>query len=353
VRRAIVHIGMPRTATSALQFFMARRREALAAAGILYPARAAGEGEPAGNNHKPLGEALDGRRPRRERAALFAALDRSLAATAADTVVLSYEGLCQIGWPRRPWRPLAAALARRGFAFEVLLTVKPQSDFLNSTYAWRMQFLREGRTFPGYVEATLAGGTPEARRLDYEVLARRWRLAAGGRLTAVPVRAAGSDASFLARVFAALSLADRVGPLIAERDVKLVVNRSPGPVAVEVARRLHRGRAARRLGSDAAEAMRFVQEAAKARGLDQQAFRGVTPALQRRIEERAAAANARFALATWGVPWEERVAMRPPAPVNEIGGPAADPAIESAIEEIVTAVAGRFPASAARGWRRR
>jgi len=125
VRRAIVHIGTPRTATSALQFFLARRRRALAEVGILYPELAPAAGAEPRGNHKALGEALDGRRPRRERAALFAALDEALATTTADTVILSYEGLCQIGWPRRPWRALGDAFASRGFAMEILLTVKP------------------------------------------------------------------------------------------------------------------------------------------------------------------------------------------------------------------------------------
>jgi hypothetical protein len=212
VRRAIVHIGMPRTATSALQFFLARRRRALAEVGILYPELAPAAGAEPRGNHKALGEALDGRRPRRERAALFAALDEALATTTADTVILSYEGLCQIGWPRRPWRALGDAFASRGFAMEILLTVKPPSEYLNSTYAWRMQFLREGRPFAGYVEAVLAGRTPEARRLDYGRLARPWAHAAGGRLMAVPVRAAASADPFLGRVLVALGLGERVAP---------------------------------------------------------------------------------------------------------------------------------------------
>ncbi|HVV95474.1 MAG TPA: hypothetical protein VHD15_18845 [Hyphomicrobiales bacterium] len=352
MRRAIVHIGMPRTATSALQFFMARHRAALETAGILYPALATADGEAAANNHKPLGEALDGRRPRRERAALLAALDRMLATTAADTAILSYEGLCQIGWPRTPWRPLAAAFARRGFAMEILLTVKPQAEYLNSTYAWRMQFLREGRTFADYVAATLRGLTPEARRLDYGRLARAWQRAAEGRLAAVPVRAAGDGEPFLSRVFVETGLGDRVLPLIAPRDISLRVNRSPGPVSVEVARRLHRAGVPRRLDpAAAAEPMRFVQAEAKARGLDGDAFRGLTPALQRAIEERTAAANERFARAVWSAPWAERVAMPAPESVNEIGGPA-DPAVEEAIAAIMAAVAERFPVAAAGSLRR-
>jgi hypothetical protein len=347
VRRAIVHIGMPRTATSALQFFLARRRRALAEVGILYPELAPAAGAEPRGNHKALGEALDGRRPRRERAALFAALDEALATTTADTVILSYEGLCQIGWPRRPWRALGDAFASRGFAMEILLTVKPPSEYLNSTYAWRMQFLREGRPFAGYVEAVLAGRTPEARRLDYGRLARPWAHAAGGRLMAVPVRAAASADPFLGRVLVALGLGERVAPLITRRDIALVVNRSPGPVAVEVSRRLHRAGAARRLGEGAAEAMRFVQAEATARGLDGKAFRGLTPDLQRRIEERTAAANERFARAVWGTSWAERVAMPPAPPVNEIGGPA-DPATEEAILAILDTVGARFPTAARR-----
>ena len=70
MRRGIIHIGMPRTGSTSLQAVLTNLRPQLGALGLLYPELAPpGSPEGADVNHQPLGEALDGRRPARERAA--------------------------------------------------------------------------------------------------------------------------------------------------------------------------------------------------------------------------------------------------------------------------------------------
>ena len=63
MRRAIVHIGMPRTGSTAFQEVLARLRPRLVSVGICYP-NLAPPGAPGSDdvNHYRLGQALDRRR---------------------------------------------------------------------------------------------------------------------------------------------------------------------------------------------------------------------------------------------------------------------------------------------------
>ncbi|HVV94951.1 MAG TPA: hypothetical protein VHD15_16180 [Hyphomicrobiales bacterium] len=352
MRRGIVHIGLPRTGTSSFQDVLHRRRAALAAAGVLYPDLAAAVPGADAGNHKLLGEVLDGRRPAAEGATALAALDRALAATGADVAILSYEGLVRMGPRIAPWRTLSAALARHGFAMEVLLTVKAQGEYLNSLYTLRVRRLDEGRRFGAFAAAML-----RHRPLDYATMAVPWRDAASGRLRAVPLADRRSPAPLVERIFAELGLLERVRSVLAAEDLAVATNRSPGPVAIEVARRLHLRGAKEHLRERAQHAAREAEALALARGLDAAVFDGVGPALGARIAGRFAAANDRFADMAWGCPWPARSADRAPGPSNEIGGRAADPATEAAIVAITDEIARRFalPAGSGRlwpGWRR-
>ncbi|MEE7488758.1 hypothetical protein MOF7_28665, partial [Methylobacterium oryzae] len=80
MRRAIVHIGMPRTGSTAFQEVLARLRPRLASVGICYPSLAP-PGAPGSDdvNHFRLGQALDRRRGGAERREALARLDAVLA----------------------------------------------------------------------------------------------------------------------------------------------------------------------------------------------------------------------------------------------------------------------------------
>ena len=321
MRRAIVHIGTPRTGTTTLQHILTRLRPALAGAGVLYPDLTPASATAPHLSHQHLGEALDGRRPRRERAELLDGLAAQLRATPCDAVLLSYEGLCQapplLGVPRT----LAALFAAAGFAMETVVTVKPQAAYLNSLYTWRTQFLREGRTFPAFAAAWMGSA-----RLDLERMAAPWRAACGSRCAVVPVRDRRDGRPLVERVLAEAGLLDRAAPLLTGADAGLAENRSPGPVAVEVLRHLHAGGARRMLGARSREASRFVEAAARARGLDGTGFQGVSPALHARAAAHWAAANERLAMQAWGTPWADRVEDGTP-PLNEVAALSSDPAV--------------------------
>jgi hypothetical protein len=329
MRRAFVHIGTPRTGTTSLQRVLTRHRAALAEAGVLYPDLTPRSAAEPHLSHQHLGEALAGRRPAREKRELLDRLDAALAETACDVAVISYESLCLIPASRGAPEILRAALARRGFAMTVVMTVKPQIEQLNSIYTWRMQFLREARGF-----AAFARVFEGARELDYGALLAPWRAAAEGAI-GVPVRDATDARPLLTRVFAAMGLAERAAFAMGAEDAAVVENRSPGPVAVEVCRRLRAGGAALALGGKARATTREVELAVVAAGWDAASFVGPDAAVRARVAARWREANDRFAREVWGADWGARVAEAPTRAVNEIFGSAGAGAAEDVVRRVL------------------
>lgn len=331
MRRAIVHIGMPRTGSTSFQELLASVRPSLAAAGLDYPDLDPPDfGLGAGVNHQSLGEALDGRRPRSERTASLARLVEALQATQAETVLLSYEGFSV----QRPALGVPALLrdlfADFGFAMEVAMVVKPQAGQLNSAYAHRAQVVRESRTFDEFCRRHGRSG-----RLDYHARLLPWLKAADGRVTAVPLRDARSDKPLLERLVRDLGLAQQMQPVLSQAQLFYATNRSPGPVSVEASRRLRALRVHRQFAGHPRLIGHVVDQGAWLRGLDPEPFRGNAPERVARIETAFALSNARFAAAAWGVPWESVVAAPPARPPNELAGSPIDAETEAQIEMLV------------------
>ncbi|TXM66654.1 hypothetical protein [Methylobacterium sp. WL120] len=348
MRRAIIHIGMPRTGSTSLQLVLATLRPRLAEAGLLYPDLAP-EGARSGAdvNHQGLGEALDGRRPRAERRTMLARLDRALADTDADTVILSYEDFSvqrpSFGVPRT----LSEVFARRGFAMEVVMAVKPPFEFLNSAYAHRAQLVKEPRTFREYARAHRRSG-----RLDYRALIAPWAQATDGAVTAVPLRDARSDATLVERFVAALGLAGRLGPMMDAAVLGTVTNRSSGPLAVEASRRLRSLRVHRQVDGHPRRIGHVLDQAAWSRGLDPEPFRGDAPELAEELADRFAATCARFAELAWGLPWDRVVAAAPARAPNEWAGRPIPAEAEAQIALLMRETMRRFDFRRPPAWRR-
>ena len=324
MRRAIVHIGLPRTGTTSLQHLLAGARDDLSAAGILYPDLTPASAAGRHLSHQHLGEAFDGRRPDGERTELLDLLARQLGRH--EVVLLSYEGLCLLPWWRFAPARLARLFAQSGYAMEVVATVKPQAELLNSTYTWRAQFLREKRPFAAFFRAELGRW-----RLDTGAMLAEWSAAAEGRLTVVPVRDRRSPRPLAARFLTDLRL-----PFAWPED-RLAVreNGSPGPVAIAVDLALRT--AGWHRVADPRALTRAAERLAVEAGYDAERFNGIGSNERAEVAARWHAANDRLARRVWSAPWNEVVAAEAPAPVNE--RIAADPATKAAVDEIMRAVA--------------
>jgi hypothetical protein len=337
MRRAFVHIGMPRTGTTSLQAVLCAHRHELARAGVLYPNLRPRSASSPHLSHQYLGEAFDGRRPRAELRELLAALDTELAATDADVALLSYEGFSQLSrWHSAPWT-LRELFARHGFQMQIAVTLKAQDLYAQSWYAWRCQFLREPLFF-----AESLPGILRHRRFNYLRCVRPWAIAAAGRVIAVPVHAQGTGTPLIERVLEALGLADRIRTLLSPLEVLRTDNRSPGPAAIEVARRWRERFGTPRTLVQARTITEYIATEAQLRGFASTGFQALDRATSEHVMARFAADNDRFARSMWGENWSRRVASVPRAPVNAFGPDCPPDHVDAQLEAIARQACRQF-----------
>jgi hypothetical protein len=338
MRRAIIHIGMPRTGSTTFQWAMVGLRPDLMDAGILYPDLTPASARATPHiNHQHFGETLDGRRPRRERKDMLEALSTQLKRWDGDVVLLSYEDFIQQQPRFRIPELFRDFFARHGFAAEAMVAVKPQSEHLNSIYTHRAQMISERRHFGQFAPCFAGSG-----RFEYDALIRPWIKAFSGRVRAVAVRDRRSDAPILPRLLTELELDDRVIPLLRRADLARVANRSPGPLAVEVSRRLRSLRTHVHLSVLPRNMMRFVERLAREWGFDSQRFQGVDPDMRTRMAADYRDVNERFAQAVWGRGWDEIVVPERSRPINELATCGIGQDAEEAIREILHRAARQF-----------
>jgi hypothetical protein len=279
---------------------------------VLYPDLALADALHHHWNHQHLGETFTGRRPERERVELLHRLDGLLATTSADVAMISYEGFLQIRRPRRVAQCLRDLFARRGYALEILVTIKPQDGWLNSFYTWRCQFLRETRPFAGYLSRQMSDW-----RLNYAKVLVPWR-AMTSRITAVPVCERGSEVPLILRILQELGLQERLAGVLTADVLAKWENRSPGPVAVAVCRRMARARLGQENQVVARDVSTFVERAAESRKLNDTPFQGFDERRRADVKARFAVANDIFARSVWGTDWSERVAPESHGEPNEL-----------------------------------
>jgi len=139
-----------------------------------------------------------------------------------------------------------------------------------------------------------------------------------------------------------LSLYRRFASAVAWKEMRRVENRSPGPVAVEVSRRLRAMRTHAQLAVAPREMMRVVQRLAWQRGYDRQKFNGVGAELCAEMNGYYRDANNRFGNKIWKANWNDIVVPEPPLPVNELVPGQIDPKTEAAIAEIIGQASEQF-----------
>jgi hypothetical protein len=335
MRRVVLHIGLPRTGSTSLQFVWARHREALERLGILYPDLTPAAAEMPHINHQYLSQAMDGRRPAGELEELLGRLGQQLRGD-ADTVILSYEILAH----RDPSAPGIARLLQllrgAGCVPETLVVVKSPAEAANSHYTIGGLFLQERRDFAGFLR-----GRGLRVPLDLPARLLPWRDAGEG-MTALPLRDPADGAPLVTRVWRAVGILDRAGHLLDAEDLRRRENPSPGPVAIEACRRL--AAAGLRAGRDDEACRRItraVESALHDRGGEAGGFRGYDGAIAAEIEARWARGNDRFAAAVWGTAWSARVPPPAPGPANELAG-TGDPDGLRLCEEVLAECCGRL-----------
>ena len=228
MRRIVLHIGYPKTGSSGLQQFLYTHRRRLSEAGILYPIPAVGPKRAQHNvawavspNHRFDPASLT-----------FDKLAGLATERTEDTMVLSSEWFVESD-------PSAAVEMVRAFAQEVGASVdtiaflRPQHAHINSRYAQRIKGFNEWRCFRAFAEDE--GKQP---RLNYWQHLCEWDDPASHmRLIPVPYTASRLEPNIQTVFFDAAGLIGRVDGLLDETETRWM-NPTPGPLTVEVLRRL-------------------------------------------------------------------------------------------------------------------
>lgn len=205
-RRAILHIGAPKTGSTAIQNHCARSRKALLDAGALYPAslgRAA---------HQPFAAAMrplwsggglrrsfgigDARAVLRLRRDLAAALAREMAETRPETLIVSCENLFVDTRRRLDAARIRRFLLRFAERVEIVVYLRRQDRAMRS--AW-LHALRIGKSGDFVPPARVRRGS----RYDYAARLAIWRSVFGaGAITPIAFDEATRDAAsdFLGRI---------------------------------------------------------------------------------------------------------------------------------------------------------
>lgn len=283
----VVHIGMPKAASTALQAALAAARgRLLDEAGACYPVL----GGAGVKDQRPLADALDkAEDPAARQAVLTAIADaRDIG---ARTVLLSGESVYGIDPVR-----LRALLDEGGLAdvrLEAVAVVRDSATWLNSQYAFRAALLRETASFAPWSAAAIRRGA-----VDLSALLGRWTAPPIDRFTAVPLKARGDPRPVTVRAAEAMGVTVALEPATAPR------NAAPDPRVVEAALRLSR-RGLRGADRATARAVRRRLETEAAKNGWTSRFCGLDPTLAARISVRTAASCDAFAARVWGRRWEE------------------------------------------------
>ncbi|MEJ1157065.1 hypothetical protein [Prosthecomicrobium sp. N25] len=297
MRHAILHVGLHKTGTSAIQRALSEARDALAAQGISYPGPAGRRPLPRAHHalSQDLGLPVE---PEPDRFGL-AELDAVLAEDGADTLVLSSETLSGPLVTAERVRPLVDRLLRHGFAVTAVAFVRPQAALATSFYVEQVKALQCDLDFEAYAAELVAHDEMDlGRRLQ------AWTDSPEIRFVAVPYRPARDGLNPAEDLLAAAGVDEAriraVGLGAGER-----VNVSFGPEGVAACRLLARRAASLLPGARRALAQIALDEV-QIRGWDAGRFDGFDDDGARRFGERFAASNEAFAARHWGSGFDAR-----------------------------------------------
>lgn len=313
MKRIILHAGLPKTGSTAIQRFLSERREALLRLGILFPEAGATNG----GNHKPLVAGMLGRPlPKRYRDAPDAFLEEC-ARHPGRTVLVSAEFLGNYFGGEGKRTAVLDFLAAAGFRTTILVYVRPDAEQINSSYVQQVKTFEIDAPFRDY--ALERADKARSRYAQFRKLARPPEVETMFRPYDGALRASGVVRDLLAAIDLSASERDALG-------AESRLNEAPvGPVAIAAARatlaRLRAG--GRELTDRQKTAMQRELLGLVERDEPEPPFRGVDAGLARAIDERLAEERNRFSLAAWGRNWDE---VFPPTEAGELRANLFDPA---------------------------
>jgi hypothetical protein len=225
LRRCILHIGVHKTGTTAIQHALADRSAELEQRGICYPV----SGRPNGRSHNQIAFELAGSDRALDREANALLLDAALRRTDCDFLVMSAE---EFSSPRIRPDLLSAWLGKiraAGWDVTALAYIRPQTALANSGYAQDVKTFHQSASFDDFLACFDQLGTPGYTE-KFEV----WAAMPNVRLVFVPYVAETTGPQIAARMLAAGGVPeDRLAGLSLEAQM---VNESPGAVAIAALR---------------------------------------------------------------------------------------------------------------------
>ncbi|MEJ1158760.1 hypothetical protein [Prosthecomicrobium sp. N25] len=335
MKRLVVHIGNPKTGSTSLQNWLAQHRDRLAEAGFAVPVI---NPRMDATGHRGLALALEGAADRDAAENLVGRLEATLASTPCDTVLVTAERLQGADPRARVPDRIAGIAARHGFRPLVIAFVRPQPAYLNSFYAHDVRRLFTPLRFRPWVERAMTD-----RRYDYDRHYRQWTDRPDMDFVPVPFTGAELAVGLERRFLMAAGLSDRL-EMLADLPSATSANEAPGPLTVEVYRRIAARSGRSRIGEAYPDARRVIQAETDRLGWNRSRFSGLDPDLAARIEARFEAGNRAFAERHWGRSWSEvfaRDRIRPPSR-NEVDPETLDPRYGAEIEDLAESILERF-----------
>ena len=302
MRRLVLHIGYPKTGTSTLQRFLFTHRARLSELGVLYPMPEA-DLRPAQHN---LAWSLSTGYRFDPGSLTFENVADQLRAAEQEVVVISSEDFVQRPDPASAVERVRAFAEQAGVTLDVVAFVRPQHAYINSLYTQRTKFFNEPRRFRPFVKRAV-----NFPLLDYSAHLEMWDRPPAMRLIPLPFTPDRLAPSLESVFCEAAGLADRLAELLGDAEQPRM-NTAPGPLTVEVCRRIARYVQRTYGGCRDVEPARHsalsrdvIEMATRVTGEDAPPFNGLDNDLRERIDEGFATSNDVFAQRYWGAPWRE------------------------------------------------
>jgi hypothetical protein len=291
-RRCILHVGAPKTATTSIQFMLKQNRRRFLKHGILVPE----SGQGRNGAHRILVYDLAGR-PLDETESVSQKFDDEVLKSDAHTLLISSEFLWPILANPSQAERITGHLRSMGFDITLVVYLRNQPQFFNSSYVQASTALQQGDEFRSFVNR----GFTKKYHYSYShwiTIAERHELTVLARPFSQTVRRRGVMEDFLTTI----GLSSPGGfDTTAER------NRSAGPFTVAVARALVRriGTPGRLTPCQTAAFRKAFRTELRLHDIEDYDYCGLTTPLAAEIEQRFCEDNAKFAAFAWGTSWQE------------------------------------------------